>query len=375
MDADVFEEFKDPATGKFRKSLAGNSLGVLSLFEASYMLVHEGCVLQEALDFTSAYLNSVDETTGSLFITKLARHALIQHIQRGYPRLEAWRYICICQDDAFVNENVLALAKLDFNSAEVEPEGNLRYREVRKTKLPFSRRHLLYNLSGIAIGVYDGRLPCRWWKDGAFMGNLPFVRNRNVVSYLWVLGVYFEPECSAARFVTEVLIMLSLIDDMFDAYGKPEELELFTKALDRGDVSSMDGFSESMKFFYRKLTDVYNEMEEEMARRGCSYRLSYGKQSVKDHAKASITEAKWFREKYTPLLDEYIAVAATNIAVKAMAVNCLVGMGDVVTEDAFEWLSYTPHVMQSVMTASRYWHDIVGWSRKEVTWFRLSIAS
>ncbi|KAI4321991.1 hypothetical protein MLD38_035309 [Melastoma candidum] len=55
---------------------------------------------------SSRTLNSVDETIGSLFIMKLGRHAL---------------------DDASVNENVLALAKLNL---EVEPEGNLRCREM-----------------------------------------------------------------------------------------------------------------------------------------------------------------------------------------------------------------------------------------------------
>ncbi|KAI4312054.1 hypothetical protein MLD38_036909 [Melastoma candidum] len=86
-------------------------------------------------------------------------------------------------DDASVNENVLALARLDFDSLQ-----KLNQKEI----------------CDIA----------RWWKDGAFTGNLPFVRNRNVL---------------------ELPITCSMLT------AKPKELELFTKALDRGDVSSMDG--------------------------------------------------------------------------------------------------------------------------------------
>ncbi|KAI4321981.1 hypothetical protein MLD38_035299 [Melastoma candidum] len=62
---------------------------------------------------SSRTLNSVDETIGSLFIMKLARHAL-----------------------------------------------KLNQKEICDV--------------------------VRWWKDGAFMGNLPFVRNRNVKSYLGI---------------------------------------------------------------------------------------------------------------------------------------------------------------------------------------------
>ncbi|KAI4312051.1 hypothetical protein MLD38_036907 [Melastoma candidum] len=115
------KHFEKKTRPKVEVVLAGNTLGVLRLFEASYMLAHEECVLQEALDFTSAHLNSVDETTRSLFI-----------------------------DDASVNENVLALARLDFDSLQ-----KLNQKEICDI--------------------------VRWWKDGAFTGNLPFVRNRNVL--------------------------------------------------------------------------------------------------------------------------------------------------------------------------------------------------
>jgi len=44
--------------------------------------------------------------------------------------------------------------------------------------------------------------------------------------------VYFEPQY--CRWITTKLITLaSIIDDMYDAYGTIEELELFTNAVER----------------------------------------------------------------------------------------------------------------------------------------------
>ena len=69
---------------------------------------------------------------------------------------------------------------------------------------------------------------CRWWKDLNISTKLPFIRDRVIECYFWILGVYFEPEFSLARSIlTKVIAMTSVIDDIYDVYGTPEELELF----------------------------------------------------------------------------------------------------------------------------------------------------
>jgi hypothetical protein len=75
---------------------------------------------------------------------------------------------------------------------------------------------------------------CRWWKDLNFTRELPFIRDRVIECYFWILGVYFEPEyLLARRILTKVIAMTSVIDDIYDVYGTPEELELFTQAIER----------------------------------------------------------------------------------------------------------------------------------------------
>ena len=75
---------------------------------------------------------------------------------------------------------------------------------------------------------------CRWWKELNFSKKLPFIRDRVIECYFWILGVFFEPEYfHARRILTKVIAMTSTIDDIYDVYGTFEEIELFTEAIER----------------------------------------------------------------------------------------------------------------------------------------------
>ena len=74
----------------------------------------------------------------------------------------------------------------------------------------------------------------RWWKELDFATKLPFARDRLVECYFWMLGVYFEPQyLRGRRILTKVIAMTSILDDIHDAYGTPEELKLFIEAIER----------------------------------------------------------------------------------------------------------------------------------------------
>ena len=64
---------------------------------------------------------------------------------------------------------------------------------------------------------------CRWWKD---------LVSQEIIHF-WILGVYFELKYALARkTTTKVVAMCFILDDMYDAYGTLDELELFTHAID-----------------------------------------------------------------------------------------------------------------------------------------------
>ena len=77
-------------------------------------------------------------------------------------------------------------------------------------------------------------LSFRWWKGLDFATKLPFARDRIVEGYFWIMGVYFEPQYYLARrILMKVFGVISIVDDIYDAYGTFEELKLFTEAIER----------------------------------------------------------------------------------------------------------------------------------------------
>ncbi|XP_059444211.1 (-)-germacrene D synthase-like [Corylus avellana] len=324
--SDTFTKFKD-SKGNFKKSLINDVQGMLSLYEATHLRVHGEDILDEALVFTATHLESVATHLSPLLASQVS-HALKQPIHKGLPRLEARYYFSIYPQDASHNEVLLTFAKLDFNQLQ-----KLHQKE----------------LSEIA----------RWWKDCNFSIELPFIRDRVVECYFWILGVYFEPEYHIARrFLTKVIAMTSIFDDVYDVYGTLEELELFTKAIERWDIGAIDQLPEYMKVCYRPLLDVYSEMDQKIGE-GRSYRARYAREAMKNQVRAYFHEAKWFHKKHIPTMDEYMRIALVTSGYPLLATTSLVGMGDIVTKDAFEWLFSYPKMVRASAVVSRLMDDIV----------------
>ena len=57
-----------------------------------------------------------------------------------------------------------------------------------------------------------------------------------VETYFWISVACFEPQYSYARRIQTRLLVLITVIDMYDAYGTPDELELFTEAIERYDI-------------------------------------------------------------------------------------------------------------------------------------------
>ncbi|KAF7142010.1 hypothetical protein RHSIM_Rhsim06G0190300 [Rhododendron simsii] len=200
-----------------------------------------------------------------------------------------------------------------------------------------------------------------WWKDLDFARKLPFARDRVVECYFWILGVYFEPQYFLARrILTKVIAMTSIIDDIYDVYGTLEELVLFTDAIERWENSALDQLPEYMKLCYQALLDVYNMIDEEMVKEGRSYRVNYAKSAMNKLVRAYFEEAKWCHEGYVPSIEEYMRVALVTGAYKMLATTSLVGMGDLVTEEGFKWVSSDPLILEAASVICRLMDDMVG---------------
>nr|UZT70950.1 terpene synthase 5 [Paeonia delavayi] len=325
VPCDMFNKFRDDQN-KFKQNLTSDGQGLLSLYEATHIRVDGEDILDEALPFTITHLESIK--LNSPLATQVT-NALNQPIHMGIPRLEARKYITVYQQQMSCDQTLLTLAKLDFN------------------QLQKIHQNELCEIS-------------RWWKDLDFATKLPFARDRVVECYFWILGVYFEPQYYLARrILTKVIAMTSIIDDIYDVYATIDELQLFTEAVNRWDISNIGQLPEYMQICYQALLDVYNEIEEAMNQQGRSYRLYYAKQAMKNQVNAYFMEAKWCSTEYVPTMEEYMQVALVTSAYTMLATTSFVGMGDIVTKETFEWISKEPRIAKASAIICRLMDDMV----------------
>ncbi|KAG2682103.1 hypothetical protein I3760_11G175400 [Carya illinoinensis] len=312
VSCDMFNKFKD-SKGNFKGSLSNDVKGILSLYEATHLRVTGEDILDEALVFTTTHLQSVASQLSGPLAAQVT-HVLKQPIWKGLQRLKARHYFSVYQEDASHDKALLKFAKLDFNLLQ----------KVHQKEL-----------SDIASSVIKLHLR-------VLARDLPFIRDRVVECYFWILGVYFEPQyCFARRMLTKVISMTSVIDDIYDVYGTMEELDLFTEAIERWDMKTADKLLEYMKMSYQALLDVYTEMEQNLGE-GKSYRVQYA-----------------IEYKYIPTMDEYMPLALVISAYAMLPTTSLVGMGELVTKDSFEWLFSDPRMVTVLAVVCRLMDDIV----------------
>uniref|UniRef100_A0A7N2RD71 Uncharacterized protein n=1 Tax=Quercus lobata TaxID=97700 RepID=A0A7N2RD71_QUELO len=200
----------------------------------------------------------------------------------------------------------------------------------------------------------------KWWKGIDVATNLSFARDRVVELYFWILGVYFEPQYSLARrILTKTICMASIIDDIYDVYGTHEELELFTDAIKRCDISCIDQLPKYMKLCYKVLLDVFEEIEEEKCKDGRLYCVYYAKVAMKKLVQAYFEEAVWLKEKYIPTMEEYMSNALISCGYLTLSTISFIGMGDIVTKAALEWVIKEPKIVRAASIINRLMDDIV----------------
>jgi (-)-germacrene D synthase len=80
---------------------------------------------------------------------------------------------------------------------------------------------------------------------------------------------------------------------------------------------------------------------------------------MKKQVRAYFDEAKWFHQKHIPTMDEYMNIALRTNGYWMLVTTSFVGMGDIVTKDAFEWAFNEPKVVRASSVIDRLMDDIV----------------
>ncbi|KAF2290965.1 hypothetical protein GH714_017536 [Hevea brasiliensis] len=201
---DVFNKFK-ASDGGFKKTLASDVKGLLSLYEATFLSMHGENILDEAQGFTRQHLEIL-AAKSSPCLAKHIRNAFLQPFHHTIDRINAREYISFSEGEESRDETLLKFAKLDYN-----------------------RLQLLYRQELASLS--------RWWKNLGVAEKLPYTRDRIAEAFLWALGAHFEPQYAYSRMVGAKFIeMLTVVDDTYDGYGTFDELQRFIYAIERLDA-------------------------------------------------------------------------------------------------------------------------------------------
>ncbi|XP_047956517.1 germacrene A synthase-like isoform X3 [Salvia hispanica] len=314
--AEIFAKWMDEK-GNFKESIKSDTKGLLSLYEASYLRTRGEAILEDALAFTTATLKSMVPNLGSP-LKKQVERALMQPLHFGTPRIEARSYIAVYEEEEHKNETLIKFAKSDYNLLQMQHKEELQQ-------------------------------VSRWWRELGLMSKLPYTRDRMVECFFWAMAMHPEPQYSRARAtLAKSIAIASVLDDTYDAYGTIEELEVFTKAIERWDYGEISQLPEYMRPIYKAILELYNPYEEELAKEGRSYASYYAIERLKELARGYFEEAKWLLEGNLPSFEEYLKLGQITSTYDYLVPASFMGIGSTRKED-FEWLSEKPKILVSTL--------------------------
>ncbi|KAL8091205.1 hypothetical protein AgCh_040342 [Apium graveolens] len=331
--AEIFEKYRE-TDGEFSEAITKDPAGLLSLYEAAHLRTHGEAVLDDALAFTTSELKSMAKSLDSVSLARQVRRALEQPLHKGIPRIEAKHFIYCYEENPSKNDVLLKFAKLDYNLVQM-----LYKQELSQVK--------------------------RWWTAIDFDSKFPQFRCRIVEAYFWAVGTSFEPRYGLARIMfTKMLCALSVADDLYDAYGTIDELNAYTKAIERLDFESIDGLADHCKLCYNTLLNVLSEYDEDLVKQGSYYDVYYLKKAFQENMYAYHKEAIWCNDNYVPPLKEYLMNGSTSSGLCMLGVSMILGMGHVDTTQACNWATSKPKAVLATEKMGRVINDIVGYEEE-----------
>ncbi|KAL5082082.1 hypothetical protein RYX36_010503 [Vicia faba] len=325
--SDIFRKFLDK-NGNFKESLTKDIYGMLSLYEASYLGTEDEQVLKKAMEFSRAHLNKL--------ISHMSPEIGYKHIVRSLTlprhlrmiRLEARNYMDEYSHASNQVPTFLELAKLDSGMFQL-----LHQRELAEI--------------------------CRWWKELGLIEKLSFARDRPTECFLWTVGIFPEPCHTNCRIeLTKTICILDVIDDIFDNYGTLDELVLFTDAIKRWDLDSMEQLPEYMKICYMALYNTTNEISCRILKEHGLPVVSNLKKTWMDMFDAYLEEAKWFNSGHVPSLRTYLDNGAISVGSCMAMVHATFLIGDGLSKETISMMKPYPRLFTCSGEILRLWDDL-----------------
>ncbi|KAL9159646.1 hypothetical protein ABFS82_08G147800 [Erythranthe guttata] len=297
----VFNNFKGD-DGKFRGELRQDVTVLLELYEAKQLSFEGEKILDEAEDFSRKllYRYSADCKNSSFadrIITRL-RHPYHKTITR------------------LAEKNFLT----DFGTANNGWEKPLK----ELAEVDFLVGKSVYQEELLEVS--------KWWDGLGLTRELKLARNQPLKWYTWSMAILINDiSLSKQRIeLTKSIALIYLIDDIFDLYGTPDELAIFTEAVDKWDYAAIDTLPEYMKICYKALLDTANEIAFMINEKHGYNPINTLKQAWASLCKAFLVEGRWFADgEYLPSAEEYLSNGKVSSGVHVVLVHLfyILGLG------------------------------------------------
>ncbi|XP_010449212.1 PREDICTED: putative terpenoid synthase 7 [Camelina sativa] len=333
ISSDVFQRFKG-RNGDFKETLTGDAKGMLSLYEATHLRTTKDYILDEALSFTSSHLES-------LAASEVCPPHLSVRIRNALGLPQHW--------------NMEMLVPVEFIPF-YEQEKNNDEILIRFAKLSFKLGQLKY--------LQELKILTKWYKELEFASNLPpYFRDRIVEHHFLVQAVFYEPQLSRARtMMIQYFTGLALLDDTFDRYASLPEAESLANSLERwAPDQAMDKQPDYLRFVLNFILDTFKEFQRELRPEGRSYSVNATIDEFKAATKANIDLEKWAQAAHLPSFEEYMEVGEVEVTVGATLAGIFMSMGNMATQEAFEWLKSRPQLVRSLSIKGRLMNDLMGY--------------
>ncbi|XVF88968.1 hypothetical protein PTKIN_Ptkin19aG0094000 [Pterospermum kingtungense] len=315
VNQDVFTSFMDEI-GKIKASFSQDCLGMLNLYEASYLSVEGETILKNARDSAAKHLKECLKQNNDDYFSMLADHALELPLHWRMQRLEARWYLDVYKMKEDKNPIILELAVLNFNIIQALHQEDLKYAS-------------------------------KWWKDLGLAERLSFARDRLMDSFLWSVGTIIDPRSGKSRIIqTKVISLLTVIDDVYDVYGTLDELELFTEAVERWDINAIERLPNYMKICFHALFNTINEIAFDTLKEQEIDVTPFLRKLWTNILKAYLLEAKWYYSGYKPTLQEYIDNAWISIGGSIMLGHAYLVTDPITKEGLQSFEEYGPNIIR-----------------------------
>ncbi|KAJ9554941.1 hypothetical protein OSB04_009555 [Centaurea solstitialis] len=290
-------------------------VGMLNLYEASYLSFENEIILDGVRDFTAKFLKeNVDKIDRKSHLWSLVSHALELPLHWRVPRVEAKWFIETYKET--INPTLMDLAILDFNMVQ-------------------------------AIYLQDLKYSSRWWRNTCWDKKLSFCRDRLVENFLWTVGVNYLPKFSLGRkTLTKVNAIITTIDDVYDVYGTLNELQKFTDVTIRWNINEIEELPDYMKICFLGFHNTINEIAYDNLTNTGLHILPYLKNAWTDLCKSYLVEAKWYQSGHTPTLQEYLDNGYISISAPAILMHCNFLTSMTSTQEILQCMERTDNIVR-----------------------------